>query len=656
MRNFLLSTLFLVSYSLSAAPGDTVTVSAHQKTNMTWYQSYKEWAQFPDGSKSYHKILLRYDLGCASSGCSDWDYTTLVNILHPTGLLDSNIQSFDTLGTNPLVIDTVWNTFPEKEKYELAKVITPYGGNLQNSWQRRFYFDVTDYYHLLRDSVELEVFYQGWSSGFSATLDFLLIEGTPPRDVLKLENLYRGGFQYRNSQTFESQHMPERTVTIHDSTQYTNLRMAPSGHGFVNNLNCAEFCKKDYIVNVNGSEVARQLMWRDDCGANGLFPQAGTWLYDRANWCPGDRVNIYNHDLTSSLQQSTARIDVDIEPYSYTVPPGESPASYNMSAQLIQYGEFNHQYDLELTDILKPSAEDEYARLNPVCDEAAVRITNKGAQTISNFKVIYGIRGNAQMQEYNFQGSLAPMASVDISLPLDSMADWTTYRQDMQFRARVELPANTTDEVAFNNSMTSTVYLTPEYPGKMELQLRTNSAASETFWELRDAQGKVLYSGDNLQPNTLYRDTFDLQPGCYEFFLGDRDEDGLMFFANNDGRGSAALRNAGGSFFIKQYNANFGSYVSDHFTVGYGINLPELREQSALYEIYPNPVRGELFVENFGKTTIKARILTTSGKVLAHRSLEPGVNSWNTRDLTPGVYFVELRTTEGSAFQKIVVQ
>ena len=65
-----------------------------------------------------------------------------------------------------------YTPFDVIEKYELARVITPYGGNLSADWEFRHSFDVSDFVHLLRDSVEIRAFYGGWSSGFSATLDF----------------------------------------------------------------------------------------------------------------------------------------------------------------------------------------------------------------------------------------------------------------------------------------------------------------------------------------------------------------------------------------------------------------------------------------------------------------------------------------------------
>ena len=126
---YTLSFLLFALHSFSA-PGDTTLVSAHQKADMTWYGSYDAWGDFPDGNTSYSKILLRYTMGCATGGCSDWDYTTQIQLMIPTGVMDSNVASVDTVSLTPLVIDTTWNVFEVEEAYELARVITPYGGSL----------------------------------------------------------------------------------------------------------------------------------------------------------------------------------------------------------------------------------------------------------------------------------------------------------------------------------------------------------------------------------------------------------------------------------------------------------------------------------------------------------------------------------------------
>ena len=76
-------TSFIISLILSIYSfADTTFVTVHNNVDMTWYGSYNEWGEFPSGQDNYSKILMHYTLGCASTGCSGWDYTTNVNLRH----------------------------------------------------------------------------------------------------------------------------------------------------------------------------------------------------------------------------------------------------------------------------------------------------------------------------------------------------------------------------------------------------------------------------------------------------------------------------------------------------------------------------------------------------------------------------------------------
>src|SRR5690606_13924350 len=133
-------------------------------------------------------------------------------------------------------------------------------------------FDVTDREQLLRDSVEIRAFYSGWSSGFSATLDFEFFPGTPPRDGVKCENVYRGGPGYSNSSAFESSFLYSKNFFIEPATTMARLRMTTTGHGFDNNINAAEFYPINYYVKVDNVQTHTQYNWRDDFGENPISP------------------------------------------------------------------------------------------------------------------------------------------------------------------------------------------------------------------------------------------------------------------------------------------------------------------------------------------------------------------------------------------------
>ena len=89
-----------------------------------------------------------------------------------------------------------------------------YGTNgYTEDWQHVFSYDITDFAHLLVDSVEIDAFYSGWSSGFSATTDFEFIEGIPARNVLAVNNVYKNAassYSYSSSSDFETNQMPAK--------------------------------------------------------------------------------------------------------------------------------------------------------------------------------------------------------------------------------------------------------------------------------------------------------------------------------------------------------------------------------------------------------------------------------------------------------------
>jgi len=406
--------------------------------------------------------------------------------------------------------------------------------------------------------------------------------------------------------------------------------------------------------------VARQAMWRPDCGANPVFPQAGTWLYDRANWCPGDRVRRYDHDLTPHLTGDTLGVNVDIEAYSYTVPSGEVPANYNLSTQLIQYGDFHHQHDLAVEAILQPSRADEYARLNPVCGQAQVVVSNRGGQTVSGATLHYGIEGNA----FPFQEpipTLEPMGQDTLQLPMDSLAYWTSWKP-VRFQARVALPAGMTDEVSFNNKRYSDLAETPVLPTTLELRLRTNNAPQETTWRLEDSKGNVLYSDAPTTPSTLLRDTFQLGTGCYRFIVEDSDEDGLTFFANNDGGGSIALRGLNGSNFYQSLPSDFGTGLRYTFTVGFALDQAERPLGAERWEVYPQPAGRGFWLEpmrSAERKNLRLQLVSGTGRVLKEErfDLAAGEKRWlSTEALAPGFYGLRLHTRQGTVRKRVIIR
>ena len=99
--------ILLFAFAHNAFSSDTTIVRIHDHTDMTWYGNYDEWGVLPDASLDYRKIYLHYTMGCATGGCSDWDYTTQIFVRHRTGEIDSTLQSSPLFTVNGNLLDSV---------------------------------------------------------------------------------------------------------------------------------------------------------------------------------------------------------------------------------------------------------------------------------------------------------------------------------------------------------------------------------------------------------------------------------------------------------------------------------------------------------------------------------------------------------------------
>ena len=216
---------------------------------------------------------MHYVLGCPTGGCSEWDYKTNIELWNPIN--DSTI-----------------------DEYELARVITPYAGDKNNGWFHEYIFDVTDYSSLLTGEKIIMAYYGGYQDGFTITIWFEFIEGTPPREALNVQKIYRsgsGGFLYGYSSDPIEDHLTNKTMNLDPLTKEAKFRLVATGHGFGNSTggnpdNCVEFCPKWFRLMVNGSQEYNATVWKDDCGAEANVGQTGTWIYNRDGWCPGSEA------------------------------------------------------------------------------------------------------------------------------------------------------------------------------------------------------------------------------------------------------------------------------------------------------------------------------------------------------------------------------
>ncbi|HLP12231.1 MAG TPA: peptide-N-glycosidase F-related protein [Flavobacteriales bacterium] len=544
-----------------------------------------------------------------------------------------------------------YNLFPQVIRYELARYITPYGIGLSLGTGWTWTFDVSDYRTLLHDSVHLEA--GNWQELLD--VEFIMIKGVPPRDILGIQNLWNGGFNYGNPTDPIDNYLTPITVNTPAGAVNSRWKSRVTGHGMDTPENCAEFCPKDHYYKVDGVQQFVKNIWRNNCDRNPLYPQGGTWVYDRANWCPGAEVWTYDLELTPYVTPGTSAVlDHDAEAYSHT----GGWDYYQIEDQLVHYGAPNFTNDAALVDVLSPSKNQMWARMNPVCSHPVIKIQNTGSATLTSLTITYGMNGATQ-SVYNWTGSLAFMETAEVTLGTFA---WATGAST--FNVTLSAPNGVADQYSFNNSITTPYTYPPVLPADFFVEVKTNNYPWETSYTLKDAYtGTVILDRTSgLTANTNYKDTVSLPDGCYEFELIDSGEDGLSFWANTaQGTGLARLRKTTGSI-LKSFNADFGGQIYYQFTVGLTNNVDDIVLNSFLeLNVYPNPTTGHIYIDaNFTEITNGLiEVCDVLGqKVYSHKfnGLTAEAVDVDLSNYHNGTYFVTLRTDKTVVTRKVMKQ
>jgi len=638
MRKLLVAaaTLF-AAISSRAAAGDTTWVQANVDT-LSWYGDFDSTVTFPS-TGTYRNVYLIFTLGkytcpAGSTWCGDWDYTVTNFLMTPGG---------DTL--------------------ELARLITPYANagapRTPWTWQQRYVFDVTDYASKLRGPATIRLNYSGYSGGFTGNIKFAFVEGTPDRTVTGVQRLWHGGYGYGGATSINT-YFDTRNVSIPTATAFTDLKVYITGHGSDAN-GCCEFMQNGYTVMKNGNPVDYKSIWRDDCGLNELYPQSGTWVYDRANWCPGALVKPAYHHLPGATGGNNFDLSMHFDPYTST---GGGLGSYSTEAHLISYGSFNKTKDASIEDIIAPTNNADHFRENPICTLPTITVKNRGAAHISTITFEYGVDGSPK-QTFTWGGSLDPLQMTDVVLPdlpeLYTLAGTTATKS---FTAKITAVNGTADKDATNDIMRSDFVPSVKWDSLFRITFRTNSAAvggvSESSWKIYDQGGSVVKSRTDLQVSKQYVDTVSLTPGCYRLVVSDLGCDGLNWWASVGG-GYMLLKKYGSEAFLPTsgyvssgtYGHDFGCQFIQSFYVGTPpppSAVTEIAAQGTSLELYPNPATDAVFVNLNGMTQVSGtiHILDAMGRIVTTQETTKTQTELSTTGMPTGAYMVVYTGKNGS--------
>lgn len=560
-----------------------------------------------------------------------------------------NIISIDTLtssGSINISQLSYYKRYPMA--FQIMSFVTPYGIGLDLGPEgKTWYFDLTDYAPVFKGNKRITVSGGGqWQEDMD--IKFLFIVGTPARNVLDMQQIWRpqskGYTTIMADEAFEP-----RDVLMHPNAAAYKLKTTITGHG-----QQGEFVPQEHYLNIDGGP--QEYVWPvwTECSENPVYPQGGTWIYDRAGWCPGQASDLREDDITGIVNPG------QIHNIDYGIINATGTSNYWVSSQLVSYDMPNFSLDAAIVDILSPTNQILHLRANPICSKPKIVIQNTGSTTLTSLQIDYWVNNSSIHETFIWNGSLGFLEKEEITLP-DPNSLWDNVDgTDNLFNVSIISANNLTDEYAFNNNMSSSFTPAPTYPNTFALWFQTNSGVvnsltqvSESSWEFFDNDGNILYSSGDLIANTQYRDTLTFDNGCYIFKVTDTDDDGIDFWANSDGSGMARFREIGASW-IKSFEGDFGRFIHHEFRIEDAISNSESNVINNI-NIFPNPANDELTL--FGNFPNPPNLILRDnlGRIIKTMSLKQNVSihKIDISHLSKGIYFLSI---DNVSSKKIIKQ
>lgn len=628
MRSAPLLLLLLIG-AVRVSAQDTLHIISHQRATIITdpskgVQQFPANVAFPSAGTEVRQVLLHVTFGCPDSlRCADWDYMDRI-LVHRIGTADT---------------------------FEVSRMLTPYGGGFRKEWHFTWTTDLTDLRSLLQDSCTVIYEHGGYEPntdrGWAVTLDFAFILGMPARPVLAVVPLYAGGFAYGDKARSIEADLPPRTVNVPAGATDLRIRMLQTGHGMNPQDGCGEFCAKQRYVMLDGDTVATHKLWKD-CGCNPVQPQAGTWIFDRANWCPGSLNQPDACDVALAPAARKATVDIDMEPYAVD----SSTAVEQLCAYAILLGPPSAPNDVALQALLEPHADQPFAATRPMGNTARIRIVNRGRDPLRTAAVQYGTKG-FKPRTFRWSGDLPADASMEVELPgvIDMVPGMNTFSVD------VKRPNGKRDAWPRDNRREMRFSAPPVLGPDLIVQLRTNKEPGQNALAVTGTEGRkwLDHTLGSLRADTLYQDSLHLPPGRYTLQLTDTAGDGLEFWYNTaGGRGTLRLLDGQGRC-IKAFESDCGDGLGYSFLVQEGAVSPV--DTVPVIGLFPARTTGRTVLDLFANDTlpITVRIVDEQQQVVEehqYTGLKQGAFTYDLGYRPPQRYMVKVLVEGREVFSR----
>ena len=564
---------------------------------------------------------------------------------NPEGIL---IDSTEILPTATIDITELiyYKRYPSK--YEIMSFVTPYGIYLDLGMDgKTWYFDLTDYAPVLKGSKRLTVELGGQRQE-DMDIRFLFIKGTPPHDIIDINQIWRPAGKYYTDIMSDRAFEP-REFYMNPNGESFKLKSVITGHG-----QQGEFSPRWHTINIDGGEVEFEWQVWTECSTIPIYPQGGTWIYDRAGWCPGDPSDVYEYDITEYVSPGqTHTID-------YGLNYGNGQSTYRVNKQLVTYGPANFNLDAAVINITKPNGESAaYERFNPACSYPVAIIQNTGSTTLTQLDIEYLVQGSEALN-YSWTGSLEFMETEEIELIIPNYSFWAG--SDSKFIVNISNPNGQDDEYPYNNSYSIDFVEVDLYnvSETLTIECLTNNRGYQTSYSLTDLEGNIILEMDDLENNTIYTNEVSLQLGCYKLRIDDSGDDGLYWWHNSSqGTGYLRLKNSSGAI-VENFEPEFGRFAIYEFGIIDLSGTTEIPDEANIISVFPNPTSDVLNInlKGFKNSKFIAKVFNTAMlKVYENRFSVSDIDFTeriNMKNMLPGIYFLRLECNGRTTFSKII--
>ena len=316
-----------------------------------------------------------------------------------------------------------------------------------------------------------------------------------------------------------------------------------------------------------------------------------------------------------------------------------------------------------------------YTGENEVCGGAgldvSVDVQNLGTDPLTNFDINVVENGNV-IASQNFSGSLNTYEITNINFGSINTTS-----------SNIEVVITTADANAIDNTIIESINIAQPTSQTVEVYLLTDNYASETYLEIVDESGNVIWTEGNeaivgnygtgsetppadnvgtpLSNNTTYNWNVPITTtGCFTLYVHDYYGDGL---------GSSQWGGTDGDWELKDNN---GIVIAEASVADYGASDMGMFENMAAsvginniiqnnLTIFPNPVNN-LAKVNFTlkeKSIVKSSVINVLGETIMTNVYNLSVGNHqidlDVTDVTSGVYFIQLEINSQTNTQKITI-